>query len=393
MNTAADLQRWSDDVARDPRSLAFLPLARAYRRQGLVDAALQLCLRGLEHYPSNIEAHSLLALLYLEQGDHEKAADEWSMVLRMDRDNFEALRGMGFCYLERDQLAKARQMLERASLLRPGDATVREALALLGARHESADGRADTLRRDDPLLRDDPWAEAARGAEPDAGTAARDATAATPGETAQPAAGPDATEQPDAAGEVGEVGDRELAAVTGVQAAAGATPSGSIFELVDEPGDGEAGAAPAGTTAMGEPQGVAAVRPRAGGTRASTFADPTRLFDELLEGGTLLGALLVDAHGLVHAGRLNAEVSADPALIGAVLGGSVEEAARAVHHLAMGEWRGILLEAGHALLQLTPVGTGAVVILAARRSVPAGWLMRAGGQAAERAARYLEADA
>ena len=86
----ADLQRWSDEVARDPRSLAFLPLARAYRRQGLHDAALQLCLRGLEAYPEHVEAHGVLALLHLEAGDHQKAADEWSIVLRYDPDNFEA---------------------------------------------------------------------------------------------------------------------------------------------------------------------------------------------------------------------------------------------------------------------------------------------------------------
>jgi cytochrome c-type biogenesis protein CcmH/NrfG len=40
--------------------------------------------------PAHVEAHGLLALLYLEGGDHQKAADEWSMVLRIDPDNFEA---------------------------------------------------------------------------------------------------------------------------------------------------------------------------------------------------------------------------------------------------------------------------------------------------------------
>lgn len=132
----ADLQRWSDEVARDPRSLAFLPLARAYRKQSLSDAAMQLCLRGLESYPSHVEAHGLLAVLHAEQGDRQRAADEWSIVLRLDRDNFEALRGLGFCYLEEDRLSKARQMLERAALLRPSDPAVREALRLLGTRQE-----------------------------------------------------------------------------------------------------------------------------------------------------------------------------------------------------------------------------------------------------------------
>lgn len=134
----ADLQRWTEEVARDPSSLAFLPLARAYRRMGRREAALQLCMRGLEHYPQHAEAHALLALLHLERGDRERAADEWSVVLRLDANNFEALRGLGFSYLEQDQLSRARQMLERAALLRPGDAAVQEALRLLGTRQQAA---------------------------------------------------------------------------------------------------------------------------------------------------------------------------------------------------------------------------------------------------------------
>jgi predicted regulator of Ras-like GTPase activity (Roadblock/LC7/MglB family) len=329
MNTQADLQRWSDDVARDPRSLAFLPLAKAYRRQGLVEVALQLCLRGLEHHSANVEAHGLLAALRLEQGDRQKAAEEWSIVLRMDPQNFDALRGLGFCHLERDQLARARQLLEHAAALRPGDGTVREALELLGARHDDEKRRE---QRRDPLLSDDPWAEAKLRA----GTVA---------ETAEAAVEPtfEDEESPRAVFELAE-------------------------DAIVEPGP----AAPARRSAQ------------------QTVTDPAALFDELLGSGPLLGALLIDAHGLVHAGRLTEEAG-DAEVIGAVMGGSVEEAARTAHHLEVGEWRGVLLEAERALLQLTPVGAQAVVILAARRSTPAGWLMRAGAQAAERAAAYMEA--
>jgi hypothetical protein len=62
----ADLHRWSEELARNPASLAFLPLARAYRRLGRRDLALQLCLRGLDHHPTHVEAHALLALLHFE---------------------------------------------------------------------------------------------------------------------------------------------------------------------------------------------------------------------------------------------------------------------------------------------------------------------------------------
>ncbi|MGH7504974.1 MAG: tetratricopeptide repeat protein, partial [Longimicrobiales bacterium] len=134
---APDLQRWSDELARNPASLSFLPLARAYRRQGRRDLALRACTRGLEHHPTHVEAHALLALLHLEAGDREHAADEWSVVLRLKPGNFEALRGMGFRYLEQNDLVRARQHLERAALIRPGDPAVQEALRLLGQRQEA----------------------------------------------------------------------------------------------------------------------------------------------------------------------------------------------------------------------------------------------------------------
>ncbi len=128
---AADLQRWSAEVARDPASPAFVPLARAYRRQGRREAALRLCVRGLEHNPAHVEGHLLLALLYLDAGDRDRACDEWGIVLRLEPDSFEAHRGMGFFYLERGDYPLARRHLERAAAGRPGDPAVREALSML----------------------------------------------------------------------------------------------------------------------------------------------------------------------------------------------------------------------------------------------------------------------
>jgi tetratricopeptide (TPR) repeat protein len=320
---AADIQRWSDEVARDPRSLAFLPLARAYRRQGLRELAMQLCLRGLEAYPSHAEAHGLLALLYLEAGDHERAADEWSMVLRIDPDNFDALRGMGFCYLEQDRLSRARQTLERAALIRPHDATVQEALRVLGTRQELAEQGIAAA----PEVRagDDPWA---------ARTAPAPAAIPVP---AQPPPAPPASPAPPAPGHARD-------------------------------------AAPAAPLAL------------------TALPDPGALFDELL-GGPLLGALLVDAQGLVLAGRMTEEAGADGVLLGALLGGAIDEAVRTSAHLQLGGWRGILLEAERAVLHLSTVAGGAVVVLAAKRGTPAGWILRAAAQAGEHAARYAEAAA
>ena len=149
----SDLQRWSRDVAEDPASPSFLPLARAYRRQGRRDAARALVLRGLERNPEHVDAHALLALLHVDAGERERAGDEWEMILRLDPENFDARRGLGFLALERGELPRARRHLEAARNARPGDPTVDQALQVLVRREvpRSGDGvRAGTPARATP---------------------------------------------------------------------------------------------------------------------------------------------------------------------------------------------------------------------------------------------------
>jgi predicted regulator of Ras-like GTPase activity (Roadblock/LC7/MglB family) len=357
----ADIQKWSDEVARDPRSLAFLPLARAYRRQGLRAQAKKLCLRGLEAHPSHADAHGLLALLHLEEGDHQRAADEWSMVLRVDADNFEALRGLGFCYLEQDQLSKARHSLEKAALLRPADVMVKEALGVLGTRQELVEKGIGP--RGDSYGGDDPWtAASSTGAAPAADTAPAS------GDGNGPVNGGAAPARPHVARPA------TAGAAMGAAGAAGAAQPKRAAQPV------------AGEAAM---RGVLPAAPFTGARRRPT--DPQAVFDDLLGGGPLLGALLVDAQGLVLAGRLTDAIDGDAAILGAVLSGAAGEAARTVSMLKLGLWRGILLECGRALLHVSPAGSRGVLVLAAERSAPPGWLVRSAAQAAELASRFEEA--
>lgn len=312
----ADLQRWSEEVARDPTSLAFLPLARAYRRQGRAEAALRLCLRGMERHPENIEAHALLALLYLEQGDRARAADEWSMILRLDPANFDALRGLGFCYLEEGLVERAREHLERAAVMRPDDAAVRGALRM-AAERSPAGASAAAAPEPAATFEDEPWM-------------------LTP--PAAPAAPPEA----------------EAEAGTGTGTGTGAR-----------------------VTAQAE------------ATRAAPEQDPMRLFAPLIA-GPVTGALLLDAQGLVLAGALG-DTGGSADSLAATLNGAIDEAARTASLLALGEWRGLLLETPVALLHITRAGPDSLVLIVARPDAPAGWILRTATQAASLARRFLEA--
>jgi predicted regulator of Ras-like GTPase activity (Roadblock/LC7/MglB family) len=118
-------------------------------------------------------------------------------------------------------------------------------------------------------------------------------------------------------------------------------------------------------------------------------SDPSRLFDSIVK-GQVLGALLLDAQGMVLAGSLTGETGNRAEALGALLGGAIEEAARTAAHLALGNWKGILLESENAVLHLAPVSVDTVLLIAARRETPAGWMLRSAHQANVLAARFLE---
>ncbi len=333
----ADLQRWSEEVASDPASLAFLPLARAYRRQDRADAALRLCLRGLEHHPDNTDAHGLLALLYVDRGDHARAADEWSFVLRLDPSNFDALRGLGFCHLENGDLMRARNRLERAALIRPDDAAVRDALRLVLERTGGDDDGS-----------------------------APDGSHTDPAETA------------------GSVYEH---AAEDVDEPWMLTPDPATY--VEDEAAPYTTAEPEAWAPVASPVPPAASAPLAAGSGTAASADPERLFDAIVS-GPIVGALLLDTRGLVLAGRLERDADVVESLA-AVLGGTMGEAARTAEMLGLGPWRGLMMETGRALLHIARAGDDAVVLLVARTDAPAGWMLRNAAQAATLAQRFLEA--
>ena len=311
----ADLQRLSEEVARDPGSSSFLPLADAYRRMGKTQAALRVCLRGLERNPGHVGAHLLLARLYLELGDRERAADEWAMVVRLDPDNFDAHRGLGFFHLERGELSAASRHLERAASARPNEPTVREALSVLRRRQARESARAKPAGEGD-------------GSAP---AANRSPTAAV---------APEAAAAPEAAG------------------------------------------APAPVAAAGEV-------PQADGGMGRW--DPSQVFAPLGVEAPYLGWLLLDSRGLVLAGSVRADGMERGEMLGAVVGAAAEEAARTAELLSIGSWRGIVMETERALVHVAPLEQDLLVLTAAARGTPVGWMLRAAERTAKLAREFLEA--
>jgi predicted regulator of Ras-like GTPase activity (Roadblock/LC7/MglB family) len=105
----------------------------------------------------------------------------------------------------------------------------------------------------------------------------------------------------------------------------------------------------------------------------------------------MIGAVLLDAQGYVVAGEMHAGGRDRGPEIAAVLSPASSEAERAVRHLALGGWKGILVETPDAVIRLTSTDDGGMMAVAGRRDVPMGWVLRVAGRARDAAGRFVAA--
>ncbi len=328
---ADEIRRLSDELARDPSSLAFLPLGDALRKQGQAALALKVALRGLERHPHSAEAHDLLARIAVDSGELDRAFDEWDMALRLSPEHAGAKKGMGFVRFRQGRLAEAEAYLAAAAEADPDDASISTALAFV---RESLHGPS-TPPETEPAPR---YTPPERKSEPPAAAAQAQRESRA---SAKPA--PAAPDEP---------------ILSGREAEARAEP-------------------PA---------------PRASVPRSLSAEAARMLFAEEIGDGEQT-ALLLDATGLVLAGvYIGADGSDVSQEIGAELSGVSDEASRAMRHLELGAWQAIIFETGVATVAMTPAPQDALLLVAASRSTPLGLVRRLMDRAGAKARSWMGAE-
>lgn len=126
-----EIARLSDELARDPASLAFLALGEALRKRGELDVALRVATRGLERHPHNAEAHDLLARIWVDRNELERAFDEWDMVVRLAPTHIGAHKGLGYVRFKQGRLPEAERHLRDAAAHDGEDPTIATALTMV----------------------------------------------------------------------------------------------------------------------------------------------------------------------------------------------------------------------------------------------------------------------
>jgi predicted regulator of Ras-like GTPase activity (Roadblock/LC7/MglB family) len=124
---------------------------------------------------------------------------------------------------------------------------------------------------------------------------------------------------------------------------------------------------------------------------ASPPADPARaLFADISADGAGI-VILIGADGLVMAGESVTHDGRDVAAeVGAAMSGVGEEAGRSMKHLGLGAWTSIVYETDRATVALAPAPADGLVLVAAARTTPLGFVRKMLERAGLAARRFVE---
>jgi len=102
-----EIERYLSMWERDPKSRVFAPLAEAYRKSGLVDRAIEICLKGLQIHPNYVSGRVALGRAYFDKGEYSSAKVQLEMVFESDPENLVAAKTLGQIYESDGDLEKA----------------------------------------------------------------------------------------------------------------------------------------------------------------------------------------------------------------------------------------------------------------------------------------------
>ncbi|MGE0762004.1 MAG: tetratricopeptide repeat protein [Bdellovibrionales bacterium] len=105
----------------DPKAKIFAPLAEAYRRMGLIDEGIQVCLKGLSYHPSFASGRVALGRLYLDKENPALAAEQLQQAVELSPENILAQGLLGETYLKLRRPKEALAAFKMLMFLSPTD--------------------------------------------------------------------------------------------------------------------------------------------------------------------------------------------------------------------------------------------------------------------------------
>lgn len=116
-----DIEKLKEKFDKDPNSKLFLPLAEEYRKEGMLEEAIEVLQKGLEKHVSYTSARVLLGKTYLEKGMLEEARKEFESVIKIVPDNLFAHKKLAELYRDTGETDLAVKAYKAILKLNPMD--------------------------------------------------------------------------------------------------------------------------------------------------------------------------------------------------------------------------------------------------------------------------------
>jgi len=126
-----EIERLKERVDKDPNSKLFIPLAEEYKKNGMLDEAIETLITGLERHPTYMSAHVSLGKIYLDKGMLDEAGEEFEKVASTIPDNLYAHKKLAEIYSSLSMREKAIEEFKNVLKLNPSDSDAEKNLALL----------------------------------------------------------------------------------------------------------------------------------------------------------------------------------------------------------------------------------------------------------------------
>ncbi len=127
-----EMERYRAMIAKDPNSRVFAALAELYRKAGMLDEAVRLCLSGTKAHPKYMSGRVALARAYADKGMLKEAKEEVLTVVSITPDNILANKILGEIHLLEGDTPKAVESFTKVLALAPDDAEAKQRLLEAG---------------------------------------------------------------------------------------------------------------------------------------------------------------------------------------------------------------------------------------------------------------------
>lgn len=129
-----EIERLKEKVDKDPNSKLFVPLAEEYKKEGMLDEAIDVLMKGLERQPNYMSARVSLGKIYLNKGRLSEAGAEFEKVVSAIPNNLYAHKKLAEIYRNLGERDKAVEEFRKVLKLNPTDEDAAKSLDIVEGR-------------------------------------------------------------------------------------------------------------------------------------------------------------------------------------------------------------------------------------------------------------------